>query len=118
MAASSNRRYLCGVPKNSCCGIETQATNGLGKVIKTHASSLEAFNCHAKYLLSKNFKQIGQREFVDPETGYVRVLTKKCRFGGVCRPGKRGDTAAVGSRRVVSKRRGNHGGVAGQIISC
>jgi hypothetical protein len=78
-------RYLCGTPKNSCCGSLTPVgKNAHG----AHSSPQEAFQCHKRYLISQGFEQVGSRDFKDPKTGYIRVLTKACRFGSKLRVGK------------------------------
>lgn len=82
------RRFLCGVPKDHCLGALTATHLGQGSV-KLHGSSLAAFNCYRRYLIDvEGYTQIGPREFAAPNGGPIRVLTKKSRFGCMCRPGK------------------------------
>jgi hypothetical protein len=65
---------------------------------RAHTSPEGAFNCHARHLVNdKGYEQIGPREFREPNGGPIRVLTKKSRFGGVLRGGKRGETGGGGS---------------------
>lgn len=97
------RLYTCGVPKDKCQGFYTPANGGLGKGVYAHGSNQQAFACHKAYLLSLGFKQIGSKEFVDPETGYVRVLTRPGKFGGILRKGKTGEKGGGAGKRVVPK---------------
>lgn len=89
----TGRRYLCGVPKEECCGALTALPHNSS--MKTHGSSVQAFKCHAKWLLRQGYTQVGNREFAPPDGGPIRVLTKKSRFGGMLRPGKRGASGAA-----------------------
>lgn len=98
-------RYLCGVPSERCVGSMTGASGGLHKGCKMHGSPVEAFKCHAKYLVSQGFAQVGPREFASPNNGPVRVLTKKSRFGARARGGK-------GDRFMPEQQ------VGGVVISC
>jgi len=95
---------VCGTPAKYCNGNTIQATKALmGN--KVHANHKEAFKCYAKYLVEiEGYKQIGNREFLDPNGG-IRVLTKKSRFGGELRSGKRGD-AGTSKRGVPRKQLG------------
>ena len=86
----SRKRYLCGTPTDHCSGSMTKCSNHM-KATKTHVSSVEAFKCHAKYLINvEGYQQIGSREFAAPNNGPIRVLTKKSRFGAMLRGGKEG----------------------------
>lgn len=96
------RLYTCGVPHSHCTGSYVAANQGQNKGIYAHGSTQQAFACHKKYLLNQGFKQIGSKEFVDPESGYVRVLTRPGKFGGVMRGGKSGDKGGT-NKRVVPK---------------
>lgn len=98
-------RYVCGVPKEYCVGSMTGASGGLHKGCKMHGTPQEAFKCHAKYLVSQGYVQVGSREFAAPNNGPIRVLTKKSRFGSRCRGGK-------GERFMPEKQVGGH------VISC
>ncbi|HEY7115777.1 MAG TPA: hypothetical protein VH475_04270 [Tepidisphaeraceae bacterium] len=90
------RKHLCGTPAEGCTGtLCTVDKEG----IRTHATALEAFECHRQYLISRGFVPVGTRELVDPADGCVRVLTKKIRFGASVRRGKGTDGgSAVGNR--------------------
>lgn len=91
MSRATPPRYMCGVQKELCNGILTATNHGLEKdIIKTHASSIEAFHCARKALLRQGWEQIGSREFRSPDGGPIRVLTKPSRFGGKLRNGKEG----------------------------
>lgn len=83
------KRSVCGVPELSCNGgLVTMNAGWPNKSAKVHNTPNEAFRCHCKWLRALGFKQIGSREFEDPHSGAVRVLTKPSRFGGVLRMGK------------------------------
>lgn len=61
----------------------------IGRItLKAHASPMDAFNCHKRWLITRGFKQIGPREFRPPDGGPIEVLTKKSRFGARLRTGK------------------------------
>ena len=101
------QKYLCGVPKDRCCGASWNVNKGL-HFNRVHDSPVEAFNCHKRYLLSLGYIQIGSREFKDPQDGFIKVLTKKTNFGTPVRRGKVGENVA-GKRCTFMK-------VAGAII--
>ena len=90
------RRHICGTPRESCTGTHsTVDKEGVG----THTTAHEAFECHRRHLISLGFVPIGTRELIDPADGYVRVLTKKIRFGARVRRGKGSEGgSAVGNR--------------------
>ena len=48
---------------------------------------------------------LGPREFEDPETGEVRVLTKRSRFGGHTYPRKTGATGQGGGNTIKADAR-------------
>src|SRR3990170_1147990 len=88
-------KVICGAPVEHCVGGFARTDqnqlqfNQKGKMVKCHDSHESAFRCYARYLTKiMGFKQLGPREFQDPESGYVRVLTKKIRFGSHLRWGK------------------------------
>lgn len=90
------RRHICGTPSHACtgslCCVDKES-------VGTHSTADEAFECHRRYLISQGFRPIGKRELVDPADGYVRVLTKKIRFGASVRRGKGPENgSAVGNR--------------------
>jgi hypothetical protein len=117
MATSSNRAYMCGVPRDKCCGSLSQGTQGMGKAINVHSSPVEAFNCYANYLISQGYERIGSREFRPPNGGPIQVLTKKSRFGGMLRSGKTGETGKTGGNRYVAKKSNGRGGTSCVIVS-
>jgi hypothetical protein len=92
--------YTCGVPKGHCSGGEPVLSHHLRKPpLKVHNSSVEAFRCHARWLVNvEGYERVGNREFVDPNDGRILVLTKKSRFGGVLRQGKRVETSKKSKR--------------------
>ena len=105
---SRNHRVLCGTPEQYCTGGHITTDQQLNSR-KAHVSHSDAFKCHARYLVRVlGFTRLGAREFVNPENGYVRVLTKQSRFGGLMVSGKEG-------RHMPEKRRrgGNRGVIVG-----
>ena len=102
---------LCGVPKSECLGGTAQLSKSLERDAKIHSSHEEAFKCYEKYLLRQGFIKIGNREYKDPMGGPIRILTKKCRFGGVLRSGK-SESTARGQRGMPKKY------TSGIIIPC
>ncbi len=94
------RAYLCGVPRESCQGGLKQVNAFLrAMVFRVHSSPESAFACHKRYLVSRGFVPVGNRELLNPETGAIRVMTKKSRFGGRLRRGKSGEK---GTARVMA----------------
>jgi len=95
------RAYLCGVPIGHCQGSDAILSSHLRKEQpKVHYSTESAFKCHAKWLVNVlGYEQRGSREFAEPNGGYIVVLTKKSRFGGVLRAGKR--VTGTKSKRFV-----------------
>lgn len=81
----------CGTPNAFCSGRNVTTTAALNKFTKVHSDSLEAFNCYARYLVKEaGYTKVGSREFQNPTTGTIEVLTKKCRYGAKMRGGKSG----------------------------
>ena len=105
------KKYVaCGVPMSNCEGASAQLSSSISGKLKVHGSHKQAFKCYEKYLLSLGFKKIGNREYEDPETHVIRVLTKKSRFGGLLRTGKSGEGA---TKRAMPEDR-----TGGLIIRC
>ena len=94
------RKYTCGVPKEHCSGSANFVINVIS-LAKVHDSSVEAFNCHAKWLGKLGYKRVGAREFDLGDGSPIRVLTKKSRFGGILRIGKHEKTAKT--KRLVPR---------------
>ena len=65
-------KYTCCVPKKYCSGGDLEKK---GK-FKFHATPEEVLKCKQRYLRLMGFEQISSREFVNPDNGYIRVLTK------------------------------------------
>lgn len=84
-------KVICGTPGKDCSGSPTGTSARMEEKggRKMHVSHLEAFQCHARYLVSIGYKQVGSREFLRGD-GPILVLTKKSRFGGRMRAGKTG----------------------------
>ena len=99
-------RVLCGVPAAHCNGGTLGVKNGPGK---THASSGEAFDCHAAHLVAQGYVRVGGREF-EKDGGPIRVLNKRSKFGARVRWGK--------ERTRVNYYRGRNGSAAGTIVGC
>lgn len=83
-----SRRFLCGVPEESCFGSTTLMQKQWKGSHKVHISREDAFKCHVRYLLSLGYTRLGAREFAPPNDGPVRVLTRSSRFGSELRWGK------------------------------
>ena len=103
----SRARFLCGVDAGECGGALTNSSAGLGKGVKTHASSRDAHRCKGRSLINRGYTRVGLREFQEPNEGPVLVLDKQSKFGKCLRPGKGGEVG--GSSRVMPNRR--HGGL-------
>lgn len=89
-------RVLCGVPNTDCTGSAYITQQQIPP--KAHGSRGEAFRCMTRYLMSQGYERIGQREFRPPNGGCILVLTKKSRFGGRLRTGKRAEGGTSTSR--------------------
>lgn len=98
-------KHACGVPMEYCTGSNTSVSNGLKKSSKIHSSPEDAHKCYGRYLIKEGYKQVGSREYENPKTGYITVLTKKSKFGARLRGGK-------ADRFMPEKMCGGH------IISC
>lgn len=109
------RGFACGVAKEYCNGTSFSMSKSIENAIKKfHRSPVEAFNCHRADLLRQGYTQVGPREFSPPDGGPIRVLTKKSRFGGLLRGGKRGEANSGGppTRMMPLKR---FGGIIGSF---
>ena len=96
-------KYTCGVPTINCNGTYVTFNHRLrGTTLdKVHHFPEEAFNCHARYLVNiKGYQRVGNREFQKDKNSPIRVLTKKSRFGGRLRQGKREEAAKRGKREL------------------
>ena len=88
----NSRGYVCGTPREECTGGAAGLNfNIRGGVAKIHSSTEEAFRCYSRHLMNHGFKRTGNREFTPDDGGPTRILTKKIRYGGMLRPGKRQD---------------------------
>jgi hypothetical protein len=84
-------RVACQTPEDECGGAVTEVNanlKGQGRPRKLHATHIEAFHCHANYLMRTGHVRVGNREFRAPGGGPIVVLTKQSRYGGVFRQGK------------------------------
>ena len=84
---SRQLRFLCGVPQDLCVG-GILHTDQKFSTNKCHTTRSEAFRCHKKYLEGKGFVKLSSREFIDPESGSIRILPRQSKFGGRLRSGK------------------------------
>ena len=98
-----SRFISCGTPSEECTGAKAIMNNGWRGALKAHSSSEDAFKCHANHLVKLGFVQHGPREFINPEGGAIRVLTKKSHFGSPLRGGK--EDKGKGGKRLVPKRK-------------
>jgi len=98
---------LCGTPQEHCSGGKVP-TNAFMRQThpKAHSSHSEAYRCHRRWLVDVlGYTDIGSRTFRPPpgvNGGYLKVLTKKSRFGARMRLGKLGE-------RWMPKDRGRSG---------
>jgi|SRR3972149_3223285 len=102
----------CGTPPECCSGSNFPMSSGISKDIKKyHMDPPSAFNCYAHYLQTqKGYTKVDSRAFRPPDGGPIMVLTKKSRFGGELRGGKRGENSTQRSpTRYMPKRR--YGGI-------
>lgn len=83
-------KFMCGVPKERCTGGMTEVEHTLGKAVKSHNTSREAFQCKRHDLLAQGYAQIGGREFFRAGEP-VLVLAKPSGYGGKLRHGKAGE---------------------------
>lgn len=93
MATGTKRKpymHTCGVPRDACSGANSRVNMALGTNRKLHPTPQDAFRCRQRHLVQAGYKQLGPREFQDPATGEVLVLTKPSRFGSAVRNGKEG----------------------------
>lgn len=99
--------YLCGTPKDRCCGSIGNYSASLDKKgIKKHGTRQEAFHCYAKHLVAAGYEKLSNRTFKGPEG--ILCLSKVARFGAELRAGKSGETGQGKSRGMPKVR---HGGV-------
>lgn len=96
------RRYLCGCPKDVCNGAGAAATNAMGKFVKTHASSKEAYNCYTSWLKSQGYTKVENtsNEFRPPNGGPILLINRPGKFGAILRQGKIGEKGQTGNRVV------------------
>lgn len=108
------RAYMCGVPREECRSGVKQVDKDS---IPAHATPDGAFRCHADHLIRAGFTRLSPREFVNPKTGCVRVLTRPSKFGAPLRLGKRGDKegGTMSGNRLTFKR--GHGQTGGTVAS-
>ena len=87
-------RVTCGVPTDHCRGslISLQKSS-----CKAHATSQEAFECYAAWLLARGYRRLNRREFVLAD-GPILVLRKMSHFGRPLRMGKTGEGMAKAKR--------------------
>lgn len=104
------RRFLCGVPGDSCTGT-LLTVNKDGQ--RMHATPQEAFACFKMYLIRRGYKQVGAREFAAPESGQITLLTRPSKFGTPLRLGKQGEAGTgIDGKRWTYLRKGGAGCIA------
>ena len=91
------KQYLCGTPLDDCTGATGRLSKSISQGTKRHSSSDEAFKCYKRHLLKQGYIQRGSREFENPTTHYITVLTKKSKFGARLR-GRKGTNYGPGDR--------------------
>lgn len=100
--------HTCGCPKDHCSGTLSRVNMALGTNRKLHPSPEDAFRCRQRHLVAIGYKQLGPRDFQDPETGEVLVLTKPSRFGSMLRNGKEGTRNMSNTKIRGGGRRGGN----------
>lgn len=65
------KAYLCAVPSKECSGA-VQTDGG-----SVHSSPAEVLRCKGNWLVKNGYKKRNSREFEDPETGRILLLTNK-----------------------------------------
>lgn len=83
---SQAQRILCGVPNEFCSGGILHTDQQLAK--KCHTTREEAMKCMGRYLQKSGFEKTSNRTFIDPNSGYIRILPKVSKYGGRLRRGK------------------------------
>lgn len=102
-----SKRFACGTPSSNCTGGITQLSHGIEtKLSRTHSYSDEAHRCHMRYLMSLGCKPMGARELENPNTGAVLILSKKSKFGGKLKPGKKGKDGSKATRFMPNNQTG------------
>ena len=74
--------WLCATPLEYCGGMPDKPLK-----CKFHSTAEQSRSCLRAYLKKMEYKQIGIREFVNPETGRILVLSKR---QSRAKPGKGG----------------------------
>ena len=64
--------FLCSVPFDKCTG----ASNTKER-LKFHTSPEEVLSCKGFHLTQQGYTKINRREYINPETGRILVLTRK-----------------------------------------
>lgn len=81
----------CGTPQEKCMGKTVKTNHGLSsRVSKAHSTAAEAFTCFTSYLIFQGWIRVGNKEFMSPEGGPIRVLPRPGKFGLRLRKGKEG----------------------------
>lgn len=92
---SKTHKFLCTVEDQHCTGGSYKTDQGLKK--RAHGSRKEVLACMRRYYAkvlcwtpaSKIYGR-GTRGFINPETGYVRLLPKVSQAGAILHEGKDG----------------------------
>lgn len=99
--------YTCGVPAHQCTGSESKVSKDVHKYIhKVHGTSEAAFRCHVKWMQSQGYVMTSSRTLKHADGGPTIMLTKKSRFGGIMRKGKRPEGQRRATRWMPAKRGG------------
>jgi hypothetical protein len=64
--------FICATPYEQCSGSKNKKQE-----LKFHATQEEVLICKGNYLIKQGFKKLNPREFINPETGRILVLTRK-----------------------------------------
>lgn len=73
--------FVCCTPFEFCKGKQAKAK----EKFRTHGSNEQVLACKRNYLLAQGFTQLSKREFINPVSGCIQVISKKAQRA---KPGK------------------------------
>ena len=88
--------FSCPTPTAQCFGISITCGIGSESHRKYHQDSQQTLNCFGKYLMGQGYIYKSRREYKDPKTGEILVLSKKP--GAPVRSGKTGKEGGKGAK--------------------
>ena len=66
-------QYICSTPYDKCYGKNPKSK----EKFRMHSTPEQVKACLRNYLLSQGYERLGPREFKNPETGSILLLSKK-----------------------------------------